>query len=79
MGDEEWLRVIDTDLNGIFRMLRAGLRHMIANRSGALVNLSSVLGGRAQAARIRTVNLSEGDARSAQASSRSRSRHRRRW
>lgn len=48
MSDDEWLRVIDVNLNGTFRMLRAGLRHMIANRSGAIVNLSSVLGWRAQ-------------------------------
>jgi 3-oxoacyl-[acyl-carrier protein] reductase len=48
MSDDEWLRVIDVNLTGTFRMLRAGMRHMIRNRKGAIVNLSSVLGWRAQ-------------------------------
>jgi 3-oxoacyl-[acyl-carrier protein] reductase len=49
MADDEWQRVIDVNLNGTFRCLRAGLKHMQARRSGAIVNLSSVLGWRAQA------------------------------
>ena len=48
MTDEEWLQVMDVNLTGTFRMLRAGLRHMYARRSGSIVNLSSVLGWRAQ-------------------------------
>ena len=47
MTDEEWFRVIDVNLNGTFRCLRAALRHM-AGRGGAIVNLASILGWRAQ-------------------------------
>lgn len=49
MTDEEWGRVLEVNLSGTFRMLRAGLRHMFRFGSGAIVNLSSVLGWRAQA------------------------------
>jgi 3-oxoacyl-[acyl-carrier protein] reductase len=49
MTDEEWLRVIDVNLNGTFRMTRAMLKHMLQNRAGSIVNLSSVLGWRSQA------------------------------
>ena len=48
MTDEQWSRVIDVTLNGTFRMLRAVLPHMLARRSGAIVNNASVLGWRAQ-------------------------------
>src|SRR5437879_3531523 len=48
MADEEWLGVIDVNLNGTFRMTRAALRHMFRNRAGSIVNLSSVLGWRSQ-------------------------------
>ena len=49
MTDEEWLRIIEVNLTGTFRMLRAGLRLMFGQGGGAIVNLSSVLGWRAQA------------------------------
>ena len=49
MRDEEWSRVLDVTLNGTFRMMRAVLPHMLARRSGAIVNNASVLGWRAQA------------------------------
>jgi 3-oxoacyl-[acyl-carrier protein] reductase len=48
LSDEEWHAVIDVCLTGSFRCLRAALRHMVPNRKGAVVNLSSVLGWRAQ-------------------------------
>jgi 3-oxoacyl-[acyl-carrier protein] reductase len=48
MTDEQWNRVIDVTLNGTFRMPRAVLGHMIARRSGVIVNNASVLGWRAQ-------------------------------
>lgn len=48
MTDEEWSVVLDVTLTGTFRCTRAALRHMIPNRSGVVVNNSSVLGWRAQ-------------------------------
>jgi 3-oxoacyl-[acyl-carrier protein] reductase len=49
MSDEQWHAVLDVTLNGTFRMTRAVLPHMLARRSGAIVNNASVLGWRAQA------------------------------
>ncbi|HBZ72879.1 MAG TPA: short chain dehydrogenase [Deltaproteobacteria bacterium] len=48
MSDEQWRKVLDVTLDGTFRMLRAVLPHMLARRSGAIVNNASVLGWRAQ-------------------------------
>ena len=49
MSDEDWAAVIDVSLNGTFRCLRAALRHMIPRGRGVIINLSSILGWRAQA------------------------------
>jgi 3-oxoacyl-[acyl-carrier protein] reductase len=49
MTDEQWSRVLDVTLTGTFRCTRAALRHMMARRSGVIVNNASVLGWRAQA------------------------------
>ena len=48
MSDEQWHKVLDVTLTGTFRMTRAMLPHMLARRSGAIVNNASVLGWRAQ-------------------------------
>jgi len=48
MTDEQWSKVLDVTLHGTFRMTRAVLPHMLARRSGAIVNNASVLGWRAQ-------------------------------
>ena len=48
MSDEQWFRVLDVTLNSVFRMSRAFLPHMYAQRAGAVVNNASVLGWRAQ-------------------------------
>lgn len=48
MTDEQWSGVQETTLGSVFRMTRAVLPHMIARRSGAIVNNASVLGWRAQ-------------------------------
>jgi 3-oxoacyl-[acyl-carrier protein] reductase len=48
MTDDQWVAVLDVTLNGTFRCTRAGLRHMVARRSGAIVNNASVIGWRAQ-------------------------------
>ncbi|HEX7305374.1 SDR family oxidoreductase [Lentzea sp.] len=48
MTDDEWSRVLDVTLNGTFRCTRAVLRQMVVQRSGVVVNNSSVIGWRAQ-------------------------------
>ncbi|MFY9587195.1 MAG: SDR family oxidoreductase [Actinomycetota bacterium] len=48
MSDDDWNLVIDVSLNGTFRCTRAALRHMIPRGSGVIINLSSILGWRAQ-------------------------------
>ena len=45
LGDEEWQRVIDTNLSAAFRVTRRALGPMIRNRYGRIVNISSVVGG----------------------------------
>jgi 3-oxoacyl-[acyl-carrier protein] reductase len=49
LGDEEWNAVIETNLNGAFRMTRRALKSMLRARSGRIVNISSVVGLRANA------------------------------
>jgi 3-oxoacyl-[acyl-carrier protein] reductase len=44
MSDEDWETVIDTNLRGTFNTSRAVARKMLRRRSGAIVNLSSVVG-----------------------------------
>ncbi len=49
LGDEEWNAVIDTDLSAAFRMTRRALRPMLRARHGRIINISSVVGLRANA------------------------------
>src|SRR2546429_3111131 len=42
--DEHWLNVIDVNLNGTFWCCRAFGNHMLAARSGAIVNIGSMSG-----------------------------------
>ncbi|MBI3829653.1 MAG: 3-oxoacyl-[acyl-carrier-protein] reductase [Planctomycetes bacterium] len=44
MTDEAWLKVLDTNLTGVFRTMRAVSRPMLKARSGAIVNIGSVVG-----------------------------------
>lgn len=41
---EEWCRVIDTNLTGLFALTQLVARHMLARGSGSVVNVSSMLG-----------------------------------
>ncbi len=41
---EEWDRILKVDLTGLFLVSRAVARQMIAQRSGRIINISSVLG-----------------------------------
>jgi 3-oxoacyl-[acyl-carrier protein] reductase len=47
LGDEEWDAVIQTDLTAAFRLTRRALKPMLRARSGRIVNISSVVGLRA--------------------------------
>lgn len=47
LGDEEWSSVLDTNLTGAFRLIRRALKPMLRARSGRIVNISSVVGLRA--------------------------------
>jgi 3-oxoacyl-[acyl-carrier protein] reductase len=44
MSSEEWDSVLDTNLKGAFNFVRAILRTMIKQRSGRIINISSVSG-----------------------------------
>lgn len=44
LRDEDYLRVLDVNLHGVFRVARAALRLMCAQRHGSIVNCASVLG-----------------------------------
>jgi 3-oxoacyl-[acyl-carrier protein] reductase len=44
MTDEDWQAVIDTNLASVFYTCRAASRGMMRKRSGAIVNLSSIVG-----------------------------------
>lgn len=42
--DEQWLRMMDVNVNGVFWCMRAFGRHMIKARRGSIVNLGSMSG-----------------------------------
>lgn len=44
VADEQYLRIIDINLNGVFRVARAALRIMYRQGSGSIVNCASILG-----------------------------------
>lgn len=46
---EEWRRVVDTNLGGVFLASREAGRVMLAHRSGRIINVASVLGERGMA------------------------------
>lgn len=47
LSDEEWSAVIDTNLTAAFRLTRRALKTMLRARAGRIVNISSVVGLRA--------------------------------
>lgn len=52
MEDREWREVMDTNLDGTFRMIREVARQMVRQRRGSIINISSVAAtrpGRGQA------------------------------
>jgi 3-oxoacyl-[acyl-carrier protein] reductase len=44
MDREDWLAVIDTDLNGVFNMTRSSIITFLKQKSGNIVNISSLSG-----------------------------------
>lgn len=42
MSDEEWSEVLDTNLSGPFYVTRSLLMHFISNKSGRIINISSL-------------------------------------
>jgi NAD(P)-dependent dehydrogenase (short-subunit alcohol dehydrogenase family) len=45
---EDWLAVINTNLNGAFLALKHVLAHMVKNKKGSIINISSIAGLRAE-------------------------------
>jgi 3-oxoacyl-[acyl-carrier protein] reductase len=43
MSDEDWLQVIEVNLNSTFRLCRGVLRGMMKNRWGRIINITSVV------------------------------------
>ena len=44
MKDEDWDDVIETNLNGLFRVTKAFIKPMVKNKFGRVINISSVAG-----------------------------------
>jgi len=49
LGDDEWERVLETNLSAAFRATRRALKPMLRARFGRIVNIASVVGPRANA------------------------------
>jgi 3-oxoacyl-[acyl-carrier protein] reductase len=49
MTDDQWLRILNTNLTGTFRCMRAALPVMKAQGGGIIVNMSSICAWRAEA------------------------------
>jgi len=44
MGEDQWDQVIETNLKSVFNLTKHMLRPMLKNRSGSIINMSSVVG-----------------------------------
>ena len=44
MDEEDWDRIIDTNLKSVFLCSKEALKHMISNHSGKIINISSMWG-----------------------------------
>lgn len=44
MKDEEWQQVIDVNLTGTFRLIRAAMKGMVKRRHGRIISITSVVG-----------------------------------
>ena len=55
LSDDDWQRVLDTNLHATYRLTRAVLREMIRARFGRVINIASVVGPRANAGQATTL------------------------
>ena len=44
MKDEDWDNVINTNLNGVFNLSKIFIKHMVKNKAGRIINISSISG-----------------------------------
>ncbi len=44
MGEEQWDAVIDTNLKSVYNITKHAARHLMKNRRGSIINMSSVVG-----------------------------------
>lgn len=44
MSELDWDKVIDTNLNGVFNVTKAFIKHLLKSKSGRVINISSVSG-----------------------------------
>ncbi len=44
MKEENWNQVLEVNLQGVYHCTKAVLKHMVKNRSGRIINISSVVG-----------------------------------
>lgn len=44
MSDEEWAKIVQTNLSSVFYCCRASIPHMISEKSGKIINISSIWG-----------------------------------
>jgi NAD(P)-dependent dehydrogenase (short-subunit alcohol dehydrogenase family) len=44
LSEEAWLKVINTNLNGVFNCMNQELKHMTKQKKGVIINMSSILG-----------------------------------
>jgi 3-oxoacyl-[acyl-carrier protein] reductase len=49
LGDDEWQRVLDTNLSAAFRLTRRAVGTMVRKRFGRVINIASVVGPKANA------------------------------
>lgn len=42
MSDDDWMGIIESNLNSVFRLSRAAVRPLLKNKGGRIINLSSV-------------------------------------
>jgi NAD(P)-dependent dehydrogenase (short-subunit alcohol dehydrogenase family) len=60
MSEEFWDRIFNINMKGVFRCTRAALRSMIRNRSGKIINISSVTGPRVSIPHCNAYSASKG-------------------
>jgi 3-oxoacyl-[acyl-carrier protein] reductase len=44
MSDEQWLKVLEVNLNAIFRLSREAIKSMMKQRHGRIINITSIVG-----------------------------------